>query len=87
MTETASSRVIGALRGADGRLPDELSPDSRVAFDLAMNPVRISSASVTAEDTCWNFSVTERASSPSETSKEDSPEVILSLTLSKSSES
>ncbi len=41
MIETASSRVIGALRGADDRLPDELSQDSGVAFDLAMTPVRI----------------------------------------------
>ncbi len=49
MAETASSRVIGALKGADSRLPEELSPHSGVAFDLVMTPVRISSASGTAE--------------------------------------
>ncbi len=81
MTETASSRVIGALRSKDSRLPDELSPDSGVAFDLVMTPVRIPSASATAEETCWNFSVKERTSS---TSTEDSPEMTLSLALSKS---
>ncbi len=85
LTETASSRIIGGLRGADGRLPDELSPDSGVAFHLVMTPMRNLKCFSDCRRHLLDFSVTERTSSPSDTSKEDNPEVILSLTLSKSS--